>query len=229
MRRGGLAVMLGVAACSGPLPDGALGTATDPQVAAYAIGGVHTAPGTIHFTGLPWLLGSAEGTGPMVVTTNIGTFVLPAISTTLTGIDRDTVSHAVGYSLSARHDIIAVATETLTTLESSRLEAYTSFVETSWEVRDASGGGLLGTGMSFNPSGVFFQTVNAYHAALPDMGLTTFVPGCEDLACAPPPGARGEVDAGAAESRAPGFFPSLINTLLTQVGVIGAEAETPRH
>jgi hypothetical protein len=219
--------MLGVAACSGSPPDLELGTAADPQVATYAIAGVRTSPGTVHFTGLPWLLDSAEGTGPLVVTTNVGTFVMPAMSTTVTGVDPDKVSQAVGYSLFERHDVIAVSTATLTDYETSRLEAYASFVETSWAVADASSGALLGAGASFNPSGVFFQTVPADHVPLPDMGLITFVPGCEGLACTLPPGPGGEVDAGAAESQAPGFLPSLLNPLLGGVGVIGAEGASP--
>ncbi len=219
--------MLGVAACSGSLPDRELGAAADPQVGEYVIAGVHTSPGTVHFTGLPWLVDSAEGTGPLVVTNNVGTFVMPAMSTTVTGVDPDKVSHAVGYSFFERHDVIAVSSATFTALESSRLEAYASFVETLWEVADASSGAPLGTGASFNPSGVFFRTVTAIHVPLSDMGLVTFVPGCEDLACALPPGPGGEIDAGTAESQAPGFVPSVLDPLTSGVGVIGAEGATP--
>ncbi len=219
--------MLGVAACSGSLPDRELGTAADPQVGAYAIAGVRTSPGTVHFTGLPWLLDSAEGAGPLVVTTNVGTFVMPAMTSTMTGVDPDKVSQAVGYSLFERHDVIAVSSATLTNLETSRLEAYASFVETLWAVTDASSGALLGAGASFNPSGVYFQTVPGDHVPLPDMGLITFVPGCEDSACARSPGPGGEVDAGAAENQAPGFVPSVLNPLLSGVGAIGTEGGSP--
>ena len=94
------AALLGVAdACSGARSRTArLGAAADPQVSAYAIAGVRTSPGTVHFTGLPWLLNSTEGTAPMVLTTHVGTFVMPAMSTTVTGVDPDKVSQAVGYS-----------------------------------------------------------------------------------------------------------------------------------
>jgi hypothetical protein len=219
--------MLGVAACSGSLPDREHGTAADPQVAAYAIAGVRRSPGTVHFTGLPSLLNSTEATGPMVITTHVGTFVMPAMSTTVTGVDPATVSHAVGYSLFERRDLLSLSTATLTDFESSRLEAYASFEETLWEVRDASSGAPLGAGASFNPSGVFFQTVTAYHVPLPDMGLSAFVPGCENLACALPPGPGGEVDAGAAEREAPGFVAVPLNPLFGLGGVSGAEGAAP--
>jgi len=215
--------MLGVA-CLGSLPDGESGTAAEPLVAAYAIAGVRRAPGTVHFTGLPRILNSTEATGPMVITTHVGTFVLPAMTTTVTGVDAGAVSHAVGYNLSERRDLLALSTATVTALESSRVEAYASFEETFWEVRDASSGALLGAGASFNPSGVFFRTVMAYHVPLPDMGLFAFVPGCEDLACALPPRPGGEVDAGVTESRAPGFIPSALNPI---IGASGAEGAAP--
>ena len=199
-----LAATLGLAACSSALADGELGTAASRQVLTYAVAGA--SPGTVHFTGLPWLLNSAEATGPIVLTTHVGTFVAPVMTTTVTGVDRDAVAHTVGYSLSERHDLLAVSSATLREFEASRLEAYASFDETCWEVRDAASGAVVGSGSSFDPSGVFFQTVNATHVALPDMGLVELVP-----ACVPPcvlPGAEDEGDAGAPERRVPGFIPS---------------------
>jgi hypothetical protein len=215
--------MLGVV-CLGSLPDGARGTAAEPIVAAYAIAGVRRSPGTVHFTGLPRILNSTEATGPMVITTHVGNFVLPAMTTTVTGVDAAAVSHAVGYNFSERRDLLALSTATLTVRQSSRVEAYASFEETFWEVRDASSGAPLGAGASFNPSGVFFQTVTAQHVALPDMDLFALVPGCESLACAFPPGPGGEVDAGVAERQPPGFIPSALSPLL---GASGAEGAAP--
>jgi hypothetical protein len=218
VKAGCLAAVLGVAACSGSLPDRGLGGAADPLVGAYAIAGVRASPGTVHFSGLPALLDSAEGMGPMVVTTNVGVFILPAMSTTVTGLDRKSVARAVGYNLSERHDVIAVSTATFDKNDSERLEAYGAFDQTLWEVQDPASGALLGTGASFNPSGVFFQTVPAYHVPLPDMGLFTVVPGCENLACTLPPGPGGpgeEGDAGTAASSVPG-----VNPLVTNAGPV---------
>jgi hypothetical protein len=200
--------VLGLAACSSALADGDLGTAADRQGVAYSIAGVHASPGTIHFIGLPWLLNSAEATGPIVITTHVGTFVAPVMSTTVTGVDPDAVMHAVGYSLSQRHDLLAVSSANLRAFESSRLEAYASFDETSWQVCDAASGAVLGSGSSFDPSGVFFQTVTARHVALPDMGVVELVPLCAAPPCAVPPGVEGEGDAGAADHQVPGFVPS---------------------
>jgi len=61
----------------------------------------------------------------------------------------------------------------------------TTFQETAFEVKDAACGNVLGTGATFVPSGVFFQTVHSAHAALPDASFFGYVPGCEDLTCAP--------------------------------------------
>jgi hypothetical protein len=172
------------------------------QAAAYAIAGVHASAGTAHFIGLPWLLNSAEGVGPLVVTTHVGTFVQPVMSTTVTGVDPDAVSHAVGYSVWARHDLLAVSSASLPPFESSRLEAYASFNETCWEVRDPSTGAPVGSGESFEPCGVYFQTVSASHVALPDIGVFELVPACPPPVCASPPCAEG------AGGGPPGFFPS---------------------
>lgn len=220
-----LIAMLGVA-CLGALPEGEPGTAADPLVAAYAIGGVRTSPMSVHFTGLPWLLSSTEAHGPMAITAHVGTYVLPAMTTTVTGVDANAVAHAVGYSLSVRRDLIAVSTANVEDYESSRLEAYASFEETVWEVTDASSGASLGTGASFSPLGVYFQTVTAYHVALPDMGLFALVPGCQDLVCAFPPGPGGAVDAGSAGNQPPGFFFSPLNPILSG-GATGAQGAGP--
>jgi hypothetical protein len=213
VKRGGLAVVLGLAACSGARLDGEIGAAADPQVGVYSITGVHASPGTVHFTGLPWLLNSTEASGPMVITTHVGTFVMPTWTSTVAGVKPAAVSSAVGYSLTGRHDLLAVSSVTVAAHESSRQEAYASFDETLWDVVDASSGDVLGAGASFDPNGVFFQTVTAYHATLADMGLFMLVPGCEDLTCAPLPG---EEDGGTTERRVPGFLPSSSNPALTE-------------
>jgi hypothetical protein len=204
-----VAAALTVAACSVPLPEGELGTAAE-ACALYSIASVHASPGTVHFTGLPWLLNSGEATGPIVLTAHVGTFVLPVMTSTVSGVDPHAVSHAVGYSLSARHDLLAVSSANLAVGESSRLEAYASFDETTWVVSDPSCGSVLGTGASFDPSGVYFQTVSATHVRLPDMGVYELVAACPDPGEAPPDG-RG---AGAPRSGVPGFIPSDVNPLL---------------
>jgi hypothetical protein len=211
VKRGCLAAVLGVAACSGARPDGELGVAADPQVGVYSIAGVHASPGTVHFTGLPWLLNSTETSSSMVITTHVGTFVFPTWTSTVKGVKPAAVSGAVGYGLTGRHDLIAVCSVSVGESESVRQEAYASFDETLWDVVDASSGDVLGAGASFNPTGVFFQTVTAYHAALADMGLFMLVPGCENLGCAALPG---EENGGTTERHVPGFFPSSTNPAL---------------
>jgi hypothetical protein len=206
VKRRFLLAALGVAACSG-FSENELGRAVEAQVSAYSIAGVRASPGTVHLTGLPWLLNCAEATGPMVVTTHVGTFVQPMMSTNVTGVTPDAVSHAVGYSLWARHDLLAVSSASFAPFESSRLEAYASFVQTCWEVRDGAGGALVGTGASFDPCGVYFQTVNASHVALPDEGVFDFLPACLPGGPLPPEG-EGEGAADAGVARAPGFLPS---------------------
>jgi hypothetical protein len=226
-----LAAALGIAACSGSRLDGALGTAEDPQVGVYSIAGVHASPGTVHFTGLPWLLNSTEATGPMVITTHVGIFVMPTWTSTVTGVKPATISGAVGYSVTARHDLLAVCSVTVGASESTRQEAYASFDQTLWDVVDAASGAVLGAGASYNPSGVFFQTVTAYHAALADMGLFMLVPGCVDLTCLPLPGEEDTTD-----RHVPGFLPSSSNPSPTAAaestpaaGELGAVTGRGRH
>ncbi|MFT3773949.1 MAG: hypothetical protein QM820_51935 [Minicystis sp.] len=231
MKRACLVALLGVAACSGSLPDEELGSAADPQLAAYSIAGVRMSPLSVHFTGLPWLLNSVEATGPIVVTAHVGTFVLPTMTTTVSEVAPAAVSGAVGYSLSQRRDLYAVSSATIPAVQTSRLEAYASFEETFWDVVDATTGVPLGSGASFNPSGVFFQTVDAKHTALPDMGLFTFVQGCENLKCFPLPafaGGAGEADAGAESREVPGFIPSPINPIINAGGGEGGVGEPRR-
>jgi hypothetical protein len=207
-----LSATLGLAACGGSLADHELGVAADRQAVAYSIAGVHASPGTVHFTGLPYLLNSAEGMGPLVVTTHVGGFVQPVLSTSVTGVDPDAVSHAVGYSLWARHDLLAVSSATFPPFESSRLEAYASFSQTCWEVTDASSGVELGSGASYEPCGVYFQTVNASHVALPDMSVFELAPVCALPVCVSPPCAS------AAGGGPPGFVPSENNPALSGGG-----------
>jgi hypothetical protein len=138
---------------------------------------------------------------------------MPTWTSTVTGVKPTTVSGAVGYSLTARHDVLAVCSVTVKASESLRQEAYASFDETLWDVVDATSGALVGAGSSFDPSGVFFQTVTAYHAALADMGLFMLVPGCVDLTCLPLPGE--ENDRNADGRQVPGFLPSSSNPALT--------------
>jgi hypothetical protein len=208
VKRRFLFAALGVAACSGPISDNELGRAVEGQIKSYAIAGVRASPGTVHLTGLPWLLNCAEGTGPLVVTTHVGTFVQPMMSTTVTGVSPDAVSQAVGYSLWSRHDLLAVSSASFAPFESSRLEAYASFVQTCWEVKDAASGALVGTGASFDPCGVYFQTVNASHVALPDEGIFDFLPACALPGGPVPPEGAGEGAADAGVARVPGFLPS---------------------
>ena len=227
MKRRCLAALLGVAACSGSLPDRELGAAADPQAAAYAIAGVRASPGTVHFTGLPWLIDSAEGAGPLVVTTNVGTFVMPAMSTTVTGVDPDKVSRRSATASSSATTSSPCPPQPCRTSRphGSRPTRPSSRRYGRWRTRRPAP--CSARAHRSAPSGVFFQTVPADHVALPDMGLITFVPGCEDLACALSPGPGGEVDAGTAERQAPGFLPSLLNPLLTGGGVIGTEGASP--
>jgi hypothetical protein len=209
-----------VAACSDVRSEGRLCAAADPEAGAYCVSGVRASPGTVHFTGLPWLLDAAEAAGPITLVINVGTFVQPTMVTTVTGVRPEDVSSVVGYSLSERHDLIAVSTSTLTASERSRIEAYATFAESVWEVRSADCGTVLGGGASFDPSGVFFQTVPSDHVALPDMMLFGFVPGCEDLACSSVPGLEEDagVSGGTSDHRAPGFVATTTNPLLSGAG-----------
>jgi hypothetical protein len=208
------------AACSDVSRDGRPGAAADPLAAAYCIAGVCASPGTVHFTGLPWLINSAEAEGPISLVINVGTFVQPTMISTVTGVKPADVSPTVGYSLTQRHDLIAASTATLAAGVSSRIEAYAAFAESVWEVRTPDCATVLGTGASFDPSGIFFQTVSADHVALPDMPFFGFVPGCEDLDCSYVPGL--EPDAGApnvsSDRRAPGFVATTVNPLLAGSG-----------
>jgi hypothetical protein len=152
-------------------PGEALGAAAEPQAATYCVLDAHTDRGTVHFQGPDWLITSSEALGPLELDVRVQQYVQPALSTsTDVRLDPSTLSRAVGYSMAERYEIQGAARRALETGEHKRLEAYTAFQRTIWEIRDASCAVTLGTGASFKPIGVYFRVVDATDVALPEIG-----------------------------------------------------------
>jgi hypothetical protein len=177
------AVLASIAACAGDRP-APLGVASDPLEVDYCLLNVETDEGTVHFEGPDWLLASVEGAGPLNLDLRVLKFIIP--TTTSTTHDKpkaSTVSTAVGYSVQERYGVndytrLAVPTDTF-----QRVEAYTDFQRTVFEIRAADCTTLLGTGAAYRPIGVYFRAVDATDVALPDLGVEVCVP----VAGAPPP------------------------------------------
>lgn len=168
-----------IAACSpGPAagPEEETGAGSQAQ-ATYCLINAHTDVGTVHFQGPDWLLSSSQARAPLEIDLRIESYVQPAVSTTTDiKLDPDTISKAVGYRMAERYRVMGGARFTPSmTIGSERLEAYTAYQRTVWEIRDASCAVPLGMGASFKPIGVYFRVTFAASIALPEIGVV--VPG----------------------------------------------------
>jgi hypothetical protein len=105
-------------------------------------------------------------------------YVQPAMSTTVdVKLDPATVSKAVGYSMAERYEIQGGARRSLDVGQRKRMEAYTAYQRTVWEIRDASCVVVLGMGASFKPIGLYFRVADAHDVALPVVGFSGVTPG----------------------------------------------------
>lgn len=175
---GAMGVMLALGCDRPPSATGdAVGEAREGLVGTYCIFNARLAPGSFHFDGPTWLLDSAEGLGPRSLDLSISSFVQPQISTNTTAKPgADDVSEAVGYSVTTRFQIQASSSIDVDAMHYQRLEAYTSFQQTYFEIRDAACAVILGTGSAYKPIGIHFQTRNAFDVSVPDVGIYTFPP-----------------------------------------------------
>lgn len=151
--------------------------AHEALVGTYCIFNARIAPGSFHFDGPTWLLDSAEGLGPRSLDLAITSFVQPQISTNTTAKPGpDDVSEAVGYSVTTRFQIQASSGIDVDAMHYQRLEAYTSFQQTYFEIRDPTCAVIVGTGSAYKPIGIYFQTRNAFDVPVADVGIYTFPP-----------------------------------------------------
>jgi hypothetical protein len=135
------------------------------------------APGSFHFEGPNWLLDSAEGLGERSLDLAITSFVQPMISSTTTAKPGpDDVSEAVGYSVTLRFQVQASSGIDVPAMRYQRLEAYTSFQKTVFEIRDITCSTVLGLGSAYRPIGVHFETRDAFDVAMVDVGIYTIAP-----------------------------------------------------
>jgi hypothetical protein len=199
----------------------AAGAAAQALVPAYCILNAHTDNGTVHFQGPDWLLSSSEGLGPQQLSVRVSQYVQPAVSTTGNfTLDATGVSNAVGYNMAERYEIIGGARLDVATFAFQRLEAYTAYQRTIWEIRDGACEAILGYGASFRPIGVYFRTVNTSDTWIPDLGVTLVGPVAVDPSALVPAGpgavlppggsggAAGPSDAGAGDAGAGDAGPS---------------------
>jgi hypothetical protein len=159
-------------------PGEEVGAASEPQTVTYCVLDAHTDVGTVHFQGPDWLLTSSEAAGPLELDVVVQQYVQPAMSTSADiKLDPTAVSAAVGYSLAERYEIQGAGRQALSDGELERLEAYTAFQRTIWEIRDATCAVHLGTGASFKPIGVYFRVVDTTDVTLPELGGYVTAPG----------------------------------------------------
>jgi hypothetical protein len=159
-------------------PDEETGAAAQPQAVAYCVLDAHTDVGTVHFQGPDWLLSSSEALGPLELNVRVQQYIQPAMSTTdEIKLDPATLSNAVGYNMAQRFEIQGAGRQALSKGELKRMEAYTAYQRTIWEIRDADCAVPLGMGASFMPIGVYFRVVDATDVTLPDLGAYVVAPG----------------------------------------------------
>ena len=181
MARGVALVGGSIAACApdrsaGPAEP--VGVASQEQAPAYCVFNAHTDVGTVHFQGPDWLLTSSEGRGPLELDVRVEQYVQPSVSTSVdVKLNPSTLSKAVGYNMAERYLLQGAARQSLMGPELKRLEAYTAYQRTVWEIRDASCAVPLGAGASFRPIGLYFRVVLAADITLPQVGVHLVTPG----------------------------------------------------
>jgi hypothetical protein len=173
------------------------GTAGEALAGACCITDVQTDPRTYHFDSPRWVLDAAEGVGPRVLGVTIAGLASPLVSTTVSRHPSGAaVSSAVGYSLTDFYFIQASGAHTLGSGYRRRLEAYVSYARSTWVVREAGCGAVLGAGVSFKPIGVYFQVRDAASLAIDGTSVIGVFPDCSGGQCgyapepvpdAPPP------------------------------------------
>lgn len=193
-----VALCVALTACTA-IPDDEADSASQAWTPTHCILNAHTDNGTVHFQGPNWLLTSSEGLGPQSLNVVIQQTVQPAISASETfKLDPSSISEAVGYSVTERYDVFGGATLAVPRMAFQRLEAYTAYQRTVWEIRDASCDVVLGLGASFRPIGVFFRTVNTSDVWIPDVDVYVVGPApvYSGIGVPPPPPDAGAGDAG---------------------------------
>lgn len=176
--------------CVAPEEEAEPGAVAQASSDAYCILNAHTDDWTIHFQGPNWLLSSSQGLGPQDLDVRVQHFVQPAISASSTfQLDAAKLSSTVGYNVAGLVEVIGGARRSVPSYAFERLEAYTAYQRTFWEIRDASCNTLLGTGASFRPIGAFFRVVNSSDSRLPDTDVTLVGPiGVGAIPVGPPAG-----------------------------------------
>lgn len=188
-------------------PSFEVGEAVDQETAAvYCIRNVQGQLGTVHFQGPRWLLSSAQGRGPLELDVRVLQRIQPVYSTTGTfKLDQGALARAVGYSMAIRYEVIGGARFDVMPNIFQRVEAYTAYQPTRWEVRDAACHAVLGFGTSYKPIGVYFRVVRTSGDLLPDYGVHPVAPMNPDTTggglLGPPAGGAGR-DAGAKDAGA---------------------------
>ncbi|MFT3776472.1 MAG: hypothetical protein QM820_64855 [Minicystis sp.] len=170
-----------------PVGDEDLGVAQQPDGSAICILDVHTDSGTFHFEGPNWILDAAEGLGPRTLSLNVAVFVQPQVATSTNfKPDPNVISAAVGYSVATRYQVAAGDSVSLLQGQFRRLEAYTAFQRTIWEIRDGTCLNRLGVGVTYKPIGIYFKTVDAHDVAISDLGVYVFNAPCVGPGCTSP-------------------------------------------
>jgi hypothetical protein len=81
----------------------------------------------------------------------------------------------------------ATAAYTVSDQTYARLEAYIDYARSTWVVRDAGCGTVLGQGVSFKPIGVYFMVRDGSDTAIDGTSAVALVPDCAGGQCGDPP------------------------------------------
>jgi hypothetical protein len=195
---GVLAAMLTIsmAACSdshgdpAPTVDGrGLGATQEAYCASHSIINVVVAPGTYHWEDPVHLLNSAEGFGPRTLSITVSDSISPSASESSTYTPSNSeISTSVGYDISATFAIDASTSVFVPYGGYARIQAFATYLMTTWDIVGTNCVGAVdgGTGVSFKPVGVYFETCEAL-----DCSLGGGVVGGGPLQSGPVPGGTG--------------------------------------
>jgi hypothetical protein len=124
----------------------------------FVVGDVVVDPATYHWAAPDLLLASSEGAGPRTLDVSVSSAVTPHVSYTGTRTpSRSEISAALGWDVSQTVQLDA-ETSVLVPLDAyARVDAYPSYQRITWSLI-ALGQVVVGSGTTYKPIGVFFDT-----------------------------------------------------------------------
>jgi len=138
-------------------------------------------PGTFHWEDPIHLLSSSEGFGPRTLSLAAATSVSPQIVVSGTYTPEDSeISSSLGFRVTKSVSLEASSSILVPTGAYAVLQAYVNYQQFTWDIwagrcwtrgTPSLGPGIVGSGSTFRPVGIFFKSCGAYNCAVMGGGV----------------------------------------------------------